>query len=434
MFSKNMKRLQAELKNKQSEAEAIINKEDATEQEINDIMSEVKAIKAKIEAQKAIDEGKNFDEDGDEIKDTKAVNTVVEVVNNKKKGQPFNSFGEQLAAIVNYSKNGVLDNRLMEVQNASGANESIPSEGGFLVQTDFAQELIKNVYDTGILAPMCKKIQISSNSNGVKFNGIDESSRANGSRWGGVQTYWADEAGTVTASKPSFKQIELKLNKLFGLYYATDELLADSSAMQSVISQAFVEEMQFKLDDAIIRGSGAGQPLGILNAACTVSQAKETGQAADTIVYENILKMWSRMIARSRQNAAWLINQECEPQLHSMFMAVGTGGVPVYLPANGLSGSPYATLMGKPVIPIEQAAALGDVGDIILADMSQYILAEKGGMQMASSIHVKFIYDETAFRITYRVDGQPIRDKAITPYKGTSGNTLSSFVTLAARA
>jgi HK97 family phage major capsid protein len=164
-----------------------------------------------------------------------------------------------------------------------------------------------------------------------------------------------------------------------------------------------------------------------------VTQAAESGQAADTVLFENIVNMWSRLIASSRANAVWYINQEVEPQLYSMVLSSGVSSVPVYMPANGLSTTPYATLFGKPVIPIEHASKIGDVGDIVLADMSQYLLADKGGMQTASSIHLKFDYDEVAFRITYRVDGQPVRASAITPYKATSARTLSSFITLAAR-
>ena len=433
MKSKAMKELIANLAAKEKEAQALMNKAEATEDEVNEATKAITTLKAKIKTQTMLDEGKNFDADGDEIKDVTPVNQPIYAEPKNHKG-PFNTFGEQLMAIVKSSQAGApVDKRLLEVQNASGANEGVPSEGGFLVQTDFSTELLKNVYETGILAPLCRRIPISSNANGLKINGVDESSRADGSRWGGVQGYWAAEAGTVTATKPKFRQIELTLNKLMGLYYATDELLTDTSAMESVLSQAFAEEIQFKLDDAIFRGDGAGKPLGILSSGALVTQAKETGQAAKTVIFENIVNMWSRLIATSRANSVWLINQEVEPQMYSMVLSAGTGGVPVYMPANGLSSSPFASLMGRPVIPIEHASQLGTAGDIALVDMSQYLLADKGGMQMASSIHVKFIYDETAFRVTYRVDGQPVRNSAITPYKANSGQTLSSFVTLATR-
>ena len=103
------------------------------------------------------------------------------------------------------------------------------------------------------------------------------------------------------------------------------------------------------------------------------------------------------------------------------------------MPPGGLSSQPYGTLFGRPVIPIEQCQTLGDKGDIILADMSQYILADKGGVQSASSIHVRFVNDESVFRFVYRVAGQPIWHSALTPFTGAA-NTLSPFVTLNARA
>lgn len=347
--------------------------------------------------------------------------------------KPFANLGEQMMAVIKAGQpGGEIDPRLLKINAAAtGASEGVPADGGFLVQTDFSSELLRDVYETGILAPKCRKIGISANANSIKINGINESSRADGSRWGGVQGYWAAEAAQVTGTKPKFGQINLNLHKLMALYYATDELLQDVSAMDSILSQAFAEEIKFKLDDSIIRGDGAGKPLGILSAGCLVTVAKEAAQPADSVVAENVMKMWSRMIASSRANAVWLINQEIEPELFTMGIAVGAAGIPVYMPANGVSGQPYGTLFGRPVLPIEHCSALGDVGDIILADFSQYLLADKGAMQTASSIHVQFLTDETAFRVTYRVDGQPARASVITPFKGT--NTLSSFVTLAAR-
>ena len=344
----------------------------------------------------------------------------------------FESLGEQLRSIATAgSPGGAMDERL-EMRAASGMNEGVPSEGGFLVQTDYASELIKAVNETGVLVPKCKKIPIGAGSTGLKMNASDETDRADGSRWGGILAYWKSEAAAKVSSKPKVRQIELKLKKLIGLCYATDELMEDATALEGVIREGFAEEFGFQLDDAVIEGTGAGMPLGILNAPCLVSQAKEAGQAAATIVAENIEKMYARVPARSLKNAVWLINQECWPQLFQLSHAVGVGGVPVFVPAGGLSQAPFGTLFGRPIEPIEQASALGTVGDIILADFSQYLMIDKGGVQSASSIHVRFVYDESVFRFVYRVDGQPIPSNVLTPFKGTA--TLSPFVTLATRA
>jgi HK97 family phage major capsid protein len=352
-------------------------------------------------------------------------------VDTRKKDR-FASFGEQLAAVVNASRRGgSIDPRLFNAA-ADGLSSTVPIDGGFLVQQDFVDGLLQDMIKTGILAPKCRPQPISSSSNSIKINGVDETSRAS-TRYGGIKGYWVDEASEGTKSKPKFRKIELSLHKLMGICYATDELLADAAALEGFIRNAFPSEFAFLIDDAIIRGTGAGQPLGILNAGCLVTQGKENGQDADTIIAENVIKMSSRIFASSYLNANWYINQMCLPQLYTMSIAVGTGGQLVFTPPGGLNQSPYGMLLGRPVIPIEQASALGDVGDIILADLSGYILAQKGGVQADVSIHVEFLTDQQVFRFILRIDGQPVRATPLTPYKGGSTATQSHFVTLQAR-
>jgi len=364
--------------------------------------------------------------------DRTPVNTEDERKRQEKRDK-FASNGEFYQAVMRAGvPGGSVDPRL-STRAATGLAEGIPSDGGFLVDQEMAAGIMKNVWTDGPILPLINKITLSGNKNGIKMNGLDESSRADGSRAGGIRAYWKAEAALKTASKPTFRQIDLSLNKLIGLCYATDELLDDAQALAQTIDAGFRDEIDFKLVDAIINGTGAGQPLGILNSGCMVSITKETGQDADTIVYDNVLKMWSRLMASSRPSSVFIINQDCEPQLHQMSLAIGTGGAPVYLPQGGISGSPYSTLFGRPVIPVEQCPTLGDTGDIMLCDFSKYIAIDKGGIQADVSMHVQFIYDESVFRFVYRFDGQPMLASAITPFSGSS-NTLSHFVKLNERA
>ena len=350
----------------------------------------------------------------------------------KSKPEPFANLGEQLDAIRRASTPGLSrDRRLDSYKAISGMSETVPEDGGYLVQTDFASELLRLTHETGLLTSRVRRIPVGANANGLTINAVKETSRATGSRWGGVQVYWREEAGAVTAKQPEFRRMKLNLHSLMGLCYATDEVLADATALGSVIQQAFSEEFGFALDDAIIRGSGNGQPLGILTSPATVAVAKETGQVADTVVWENIVKMWARLWSRSRNNAAWYIHQDVLPQLATMAMTVGVGGVPVYLPATGAAGQPYSTLFGRPVIEIEQADTVGDLGDIMLLDLSQYLMIDKGGLEAAQSIHVRFLYGENTFRFILRTDGQPIWNSPMTLYN--SNTTVSPFVLLAAR-
>ena len=360
-------------------------------------------------------------------------NAKIETTDSRSKDK-FNSFGEQMAAVMHAgSPGGMVDPRL-RIKAATGLGESVSSDGGFLVQQDFSTELLKEVFETGVLSSKCRRITISGNSNGIKIPGVDETSRAS-TRSGGIVAYWKDEAALKVATNPKFRMIELNLKKLIGLCYATDELLGDATALEGFIKQAFIAEFGFQIDDAIINGTGAGQPLGVLNSAALVSVAKEAGQAKETVIAQNVINMYSRLFATSRPNAVWLINQNIEPQLFTMSIAVGTGGIPIYMPAGGLSGQPYGTLLGRPVIAIEQAATLGTVGDILFGDFGNgYILAEKGGVQTDMSIHVQFLYDESVFRFVLRADGQPVRATALTPYKGGSSYTQNHFIALATRA
>jgi len=355
----------------------------------------------------------------------------VSVGNDLAAGKPWNSMGEFLHSVYAAGQPGATADVRLIYNAASGLSSSVPSDGGFLVGTQMEQDLLQLTHDTAALAPFCRKIPIGEGFDGLQINAVDETSRANGNRWGGIVVYRRNEADAATASKPKFRKMELGLEDMVGLCYATDRLLRDATALESVIKQGFAEEFAFKLDDEIVIGSGAGECLGYMNSAALVAVDKEVGQAAKTIMYENIVKMWSRMWARSRRNAFWAINQDIEPQLYTMSLSVGTGGVPVYMPPNGAAGLPYGTLFGRPVIPVEQASTLGTAGDISLVDLSQYLLIDKGAVESASSIHVRFIYGENTFRFTYAVNGQPIWNKAMTPKNGA--NTLSPFVTLATR-
>lgn len=351
----------------------------------------------------------------------------------RKKKDMFLTFGEQLQAIIAAADGTRIDPRLRNQRAASGLGEAVASDGGFLVQKDFAATIMRNVFDTGRIVGRFNRIPLGANSNGIKIPGIDETSRAAGSRWGGIRMYWMEEAGAKTKSKPKFRLIDLQLKKLAGICYMTDELLDDAVALESYITAGFREELEFMLDDGAINGTGAGEMLGILNAGCLVAQAKETGQDATTIVYNNILNMWSKLIASSRTNAVWMVNQNCEPQLAQMHLDVGTGAAPVYLPPGGATAEPYSTIYGRPVIPMEQCQTLGTKGDIYLADWSKYYFIDKGAPSQDISMHVRFLNDEQVFRIVYRCDGQPQLAQAITPYKGASGEKHSHFITLAVR-
>jgi HK97 family phage major capsid protein len=348
------------------------------------------------------------------------------------------SFGEFLQAIACASsdviRSGVpngneLVQRLHAYNAASGMSSGVPADGGYLVRKDWSNALLAKARDAAQLLPRCRSIDIGGDFDGLEYPYIDETSRVDGSRWGGVQIYWKAEATQVTGKQPKIGKGELRLEELMGLAYATGRLLRDSSALNGILGDAFASEFAFKVDDSILRGDGSAKPLGILNSGALVTQAAEGGQTATTVNVDNVLKMYARMPARLKPGAVWLIHADVMTQLPKMTI----GQMPVWIPPGGINNQPYGLLLGKPVIEIEQASALGVVGDILFVNLNEYVVIQKAGegLQADTSMHVRFLFDEMAFRWVYRINGQPVAKSAVTPFKGSS--TQSGFIALAAR-
>lgn len=317
----------------------------------------------------------------------------------------------------------------------SGMNEGSDPDGGALVPPEISNNIYNRVFQGDGFNLMEKADVLQVTGNNLSIPALDDKSRADGSRYGGVTSYWAGEADQfANASRPKFRNMDMKLHKLYVFTYLTEELIADSPfALEKYVSDRAGDEIRFKVNDKMIKGAGAGAgvPLGILKSPALISVAKETGQAAATLLVGNIEKMWMRMHAPCRANAIWMINQDCEAQLNLMAFPVGIAGVPIYQPVGGVSAPSFSTLKGRPVVPIEWASTLGTQGDIMLASWDYYQMITKGGVQTAMSMHIRFQYGELAYRFLYRIDGQPKWDAPITPYNGTT--TYSPFVTLDAR-
>lgn len=308
-------------------------------------------------------------------------------------------------------------------------NEGTGADGGFIVPPDFRNQIWTKI--TGEESLVTRTEQLVTSGNGIT---IPADENAPWDTTSGIQAYWESEGGAKTPSKPAFEAKTARLNKLICFVPVTDELLEDAPALEGWLRMKAPQKMVSKLNTAIIRGNGVGKPLGILESDSLVTVSKETSQNADSVVGANISKMWSRLYAPLRRNAVWLINQDIEPQLDFLaFPDAGSGfPVPLYVPTGGLSASPFSTLKGRPVIPVEASSTLGDLGDILLVDLSQYMTVTKGrDIKTDVSIHMYFDQDITAFRFVLRITGQPMWKSAITPQFGNT--TRSWAVALEAR-
>lgn len=249
---------------------------------------------------------------------------------------------------------------------------------------------------------------------------------------GGIVPYWTKERGQIEKSRISTAAAQLQLHKLTTMVEATEELLEDAPRLTARLATKVPKAFNWKIDDALMYGDGAGMPLGWTNSGAQVVVSKESGQVADTVNVQNIINMYSRMLASSLSNAFWLMNVDVLPQL--MTMTIPGGGALMWTPpSSGLVNAPGGLLLGRPIVFSEHSKTLGDKNDIQFVDpKGYYAVTKRSGLKYAESMHLYFDYDTMAFRWTIRIGGQPYLSAPVSPNNGVS--TKSHFVTLEDRA
>ena len=351
-------------------------------------------------------------------------------------GAKYNAkdYGETLAQfLIDISPKAYMTQELADKRQAlknAAASSGEPASGGFLVPVAFRAELLSLSLEASVVRPRARIVPMETSR--VVYPFIDSTSHAS-NVFGGVQGYWTPESGQMTDVAATFGRLALEAWKLTAFANVPNELIADSAlSFEAFIRSTFPQALAYFADVAFISGNGVGQPLGFNSDGngARVSVAKESGQAADTIVWENIVKMYARMLPQSLGNAVWIVSPDVFPELATMALSVGTGGGPIWL-NNGVGGPP-ATILGRPVVISEKVENLGDQGDINFVDLSYYLVGDRQAMTVSSSEHFRFQNGETSFKFVERLDGRPWLQSALTPRNG--GADLSPFVTLDARA
>jgi len=357
----------------------------------------------------------------------------------------FRSFGEFARSVRHASfvgrVGGVIDTRLNALGGmaalAAGmqaaapgstyGNEATGADGGFLIPSGFSTNLWTLSLEEQALLPLTDRLPVEGNGMSIPK---DETTP-----WGsnGVRAYWQGEATAGTPTKPVLGRTELKLKKLMALVPMSDELLADATALGAYLTPKMADSIRWKTDEAILFGGGNGQPLGAYHAQSPafVTVTKDAGQSTLTLSATNLSRMMARLYGNYGRSV-WLMNNDVLPALFTLTL----GNYPIYLPAGapvgGIQGSPYGSLLGRPILVTQHAKSFSSLGDIMLTDLKNYQTIESaGGIQTATSMHLYFDADATAFRSTFRVDGQPKMAAPIQPANGS--NTLSPFVQLEAR-
>jgi len=341
----------------------------------------------------------------------------------------FLHFGEFAQSVALASRpQAQIDQRLANMAPTTYSVEGVGADGGYTVPPEFSSQIMSYIGEQGSLFNLCDKTPVNNHLNWP----VDEESPWSTS---GPQAYWEGEGDQYTQSKVKLRTAGMRLNKLVALCPVTDELLEDGPQLAAYLSSVIARKLRWKVDFAILQGTGAGMPLGIKNAPCLKTVTEESGQTNDTVNSTNILKMYSALWADFRGSGVWILNQDVEPQLFKMVVAGSSSDVPVWLPPgqnNSLANAPNGTLMGRPIVPHQACNELGDAGDLFFCDMSQYIIGYKtAGPTFMSSIHLYFDYGMTAVRATWRLAGMPKWSTTIAARDGSA--TYSPFVMLGER-
>lgn len=319
--------------------------------------------------------------------------------------------------------------KLLKVQNSFGSE--VPADGGFLIPEVLRSEILQVALESAVVRPRAQVIPMDSLR--VPIPMIDTTSNVS-SVFGGIVCYWTEEAAQLTESQASFGRVVLDAKKLTGYAEVPNELLADAPAFSSFFDTIFPRAIAWYEDIAFMTGTGVGEPLGFINCPASVQVNKESGQSSNTIVWENVVKMYARMLPTALQRAVWVCSIDTFPELATMALSVGTGGGPVWMGNYTSPGAdtPPVTILGRPVYFTEKTPALTTTGDISFVDLGYYLIGDRQMMQSTSSEHYRFQNDKTVFRVIERLDGRPWIQSAITPHNNSS-NTLSPFVQLQSR-
>ena len=305
----------------------------------------------------------------------------------------------------------------LEVMNHSGlvraalTGEEIQS-GGALVPEEYRSQIMMTGLGPMAIRSRATVIPMMSHTLSVPY--IRDESHSDGSVYGGVQSYWTESGDEIDESEPDFGQARLTA-KLHTLYTEINNtLLADSAvSLPMLLGRLWPMAMRWSEERAFIRGSGAGEPAGVLNASALVDDA------GGDLDLAGAASMLSHLYPECFSSAVWHIHPAQWPNL----IAMNSGSVQAFM--HDLSRPIPTTLLGLPVIWSEHPGG-GSTDSVLLGDWRFYLIGDRQAMSMSASEHYKFRSERTAFKSVSRLDGQVWTDTDTTLRDGT--HKVSAFV------
>ncbi len=297
--------------------------------------------------------------------------------------------------------------------------------GGYLVPEEFANTLLQVSAATSPILPLVTRVPVNSDTG--RYPSLDQyitptAGAGDTAYAGGVSAASTAAGGTLTETTPGFEMIQWRVNKIGGYTNVENELIADSpQSIEVLLTNLFGLAVRSKIEHYILRGTGAGEPLGILNATPAVSVTVDTD---NTFAWADAVEMFSRFKSVGG-SPVWVIHPGIWPDI-GIFESSNGGGV---FQAN-MQAAMGNNILGYPILQSEHLPQDDNAGCVLLADFSGYLLFERSGISIAFSEHAAFTTDKGVWRFTQRLDGQPWLKSAITLADPQGSYTVSPFVYL----
>lgn len=231
-----------------------------------------------------------------------------------------------------------------------------------------------------------------------------------------VASWAAEGAGSTLQNLPLDTAItfgHFKLRCAVSVSLETENMAM--SAFEARLVSSMSEAMAKAIEQAILLGTGSGQPTGILNDA-----SKGVTQAVGTIDYKALVAAEAAIPMEYERNAVWVMTKKTFMEFVGM---VDASKQPIARVDHGISGAPERTLLGRRVVltnylPNFSAKLKGTDVYAFLYDFSDYTL--NTNFQIGVKTYEDNATDDIVRKSIMVVDGKPIQYESLVKLVGTA--------------
>jgi HK97 family phage major capsid protein len=230
-------------------------------------------------------------------------------------------------------------------------------------------------------------IILTAQGSGNPFLAISRVVDINTTVWKGVSSAgvtWAfqTEGAVTTDNSPTLAQPSVAVHMARGFIPFSIEVQSDYPSFASEMSTLLAEGYDELLVDKFTRGSGSGEPKGILTAISATAGSRVVVTTGGTIGAPDPYKLWQALPQRFRRNAAWLMSVGVNNAIRQIGAANVFHGYTVNLPEGWADQLFNSAVYESPYMPGTTTWSTTAEGQAIVGDFSNFVIARNGGMSV----------------------------------------------------